>query len=144
VLKYARGGDTIVVHTLDRLGRNLREVLNLVLDLAGRGIGMRSLADPLPINTADEGMGRIAFLLLALFAEMERTFTAERAAHARAVAEAKNRRIGRPLAHPADKVEYARLLKEQGRTLGEIAARTGIPKTTLHRYLTPEPAREAL
>jgi Resolvase, N terminal domain len=88
-----------VVHTLDRIGRNLREVLNLVHDLAGRGIGVRSLADPLPINTADEGMGRIAFLLLALFAEMERTFTAERAAHARAVAEAKNRRIGRPLAH---------------------------------------------
>jgi DNA invertase Pin-like site-specific DNA recombinase len=138
VLKYARGGDTIVVHTLDRLGRNLREVLNLVHDLAGRGIGVRSLADPLPINTADEGMGRIAFLLLALFAEMERTFTAERAAHARAVAEAKNRRIGRPLAHPADKVEFARLLKGQGHTLGEIAAKTGIPKTSLHRYLTPE------
>ena len=96
VLKYARAGDTIVVHTLDRLGRNLREVLNLVHDLAERGIGVRSLADPLPINTADEGMGRIAFLLLALFAEMERTFTAERAAHARAVAEAANRRIGRP------------------------------------------------
>jgi hypothetical protein len=37
---------------------------------------VRSLADPLAINTADEGMGRIAFLLLALFAEMERTFTA--------------------------------------------------------------------
>jgi DNA invertase Pin-like site-specific DNA recombinase len=82
VLKFARGGDTIVVHTLDRLGRNLREVLNLVHDLAARGIGVRSLADPLPISTADEGMGRIAFLLLALFAEMERTFTAERAAHA--------------------------------------------------------------
>ena len=83
MLAYARPGDTIVVHTLDRIGRNLREVLNLVHDLAGRGIGIRSLADPLPINTADEGMGRIAFLLLALFAEMERTFTAERAAHAR-------------------------------------------------------------
>ncbi len=78
-------GDTIVVNTLDRLGRNLREVLNLVHDLATRGIGVRSLANPLPISTADEGMGRIAFLLLALFAEMERTFTAERAAHARAV-----------------------------------------------------------
>jgi hypothetical protein len=65
------------VHTLDRIGRNLREVLNLVHDLAGRGVGVRSLADPLPISTADEGMGRIAFLLLALFAEMERTFTAE-------------------------------------------------------------------
>jgi DNA invertase Pin-like site-specific DNA recombinase len=139
VLKYARGGDTIVVHTLDRLGRNLREVLNLVHDLAERGIGVRSLADPLPINTADEGMGRIAFLLLALCAEMERTFAAERAAHARAVAEANDRRTGRPLAHPADKIEFARLLKGQGHTLGQIAAKTGIPKTSLHRYLTDTP-----
>ena len=95
MLAYARPGDTIVVHTLDRLGRNLREVLNLVHDLAERGIGVRSLADPLPINTIDEGMGRIAFLLLALFAEMERTFTAERAAHARS-----RRRGQRPPGRP--------------------------------------------
>ncbi|MFI2373203.1 recombinase family protein [Streptomyces sp. NPDC018833] len=135
LLAYARPGDTIVVHTLDRLGRNLREVLNLVHDLNEKHIGVRSLADPLPINTADEGIGRVAFLLLALFAEMERTFTAERAAHARAVAEAAGRRIGRPVAHPAEKIEYARLLKQQGSSLGEIAAKTGIPKTSLHRYL---------
>jgi DNA invertase Pin-like site-specific DNA recombinase len=94
MLACARPGDTIVVHTLDRLGRNLREVLNLVHDLAARGAGIRSLTDPLPINTADEGIGRIAFLLLALFAEMERTFTAERAAHARSVAEANGRQVG--------------------------------------------------
>ncbi|GAA2078400.1 recombinase family protein [Actinomadura alba] len=136
LLAYARPGDTIVVHTLDRIGRNLREVLNLVHDLAEKGIGVRSLADPLPINTADEGMARIAFLLLALFAEMERTFTAERAAHARTVAEASGRRIGRPVAHPEDKIEYARLLKAQGDSLGVIATKTGIPKTSLHRYLT--------
>lgn len=71
----------------------------------------------------------------ALFAEMERTFTAERAAHARAVAEAAGRRIGRPVAHPADKIEYARLLHLQGNSLGQIATKTGIPKTSLHRYL---------
>ena len=102
MLAYARRGDTIVVYTLDRLGRNLREVLNLVHDLNEKGIGVRSLADPLPINTSDEGMGRVAFLLLALFAEMERTFTTERAAHARAVAEAAGRHVGRPVAHPAE------------------------------------------
>jgi DNA invertase Pin-like site-specific DNA recombinase len=135
LLAYARPGDTVVVHTLDRLGRNLREVLNLVHDLNEKQIGVRSLADPLPINTANEGMGRIAFLLLALFAEMERTFTAERAAHARAVAEAAGRRIGRPVAHPADKIEYARLLQGQGASYGEISVKTGIPKTSLHRYL---------
>jgi DNA invertase Pin-like site-specific DNA recombinase len=136
LLAYARPGDTIVACTLDRLGRNLREVLNLVHDLSEKGIGVRTLADPISVNTADEGMARVAFLLLALFAEMERTFAAERAAHARAVAEAKGRHIGRPAAWPADKIDYARLLREQGNSLGEIASKTGIPKTSLHRYLT--------
>jgi len=137
MLAYARPGDTIVVHTLDRIGRNLREVLNLVHDLAERGVGIRSLADPLPISTAGDGMGRIALLLLALFAEMERTFTAERAAHARSVAEANGRQVGRPVAHPADKIEYARLLRGQGSSYGEITAKTSIPRASLHRYLSP-------
>jgi DNA invertase Pin-like site-specific DNA recombinase len=101
---------------------------------------VRTLADPIPINTADEGMARIAFLVLALFAEMERTFTAERAA--RAVAEAKGRHIGQPTAWPADKIDYARLLREQGSSLGEITGKTGIPKTSLHRYLTPATQQE--
>jgi DNA invertase Pin-like site-specific DNA recombinase len=140
LLAYGRPGDTIVVHTLDRLGRNLREVLNLVHDLAGRGIGVRSLADPLPIDTADEGTGRTAVLLLALFAEMERTFTAERAAHARAVAQAAGRQVGRPLAHPEGKIEYARLLRAQGHTYGQISDKTSIPKSSLHRYLSPAAA----
>jgi len=138
MLAYARPGDVIVVHTLDRLGRNIRDVLNLIHDLAGRGIGVRSLADPLPVNTADAGMGRIAFLMLALFAEMERIFTAERAAHARSVAEANGRQVGRPLAHPADKIDYARLLHGQGSSYGEISAKTGIPKASLHRYIAAQ------
>jgi DNA invertase Pin-like site-specific DNA recombinase len=141
LLAYARSGDVIVLHTLDRLGRNLREVLNLVHELAERGIGVRTLADPLPINTADAGMARVAFLLLALFAEMERIFTAERAAHARSVAEAKGKHVGRPIAHPAAKIDYARLLKAEGDSLAQIAAKTGIPKTSLHRYLS-SPSRD--
>ena len=135
VLGYARVGDVVVVHTLDRLGRNLREVLNLVHELAERGIGVRSLADPIPIDTTSEGMGRLAFLLIALFAEMERTFANERAAHARAVAEAKGRHVGRPIAHPPASIDYARLLHTQGVSLGQIAAKTKIPKSSLHRYL---------
>jgi hypothetical protein len=82
------------------------------------------------------GWGRIAFLLLALLAEMERTLTAERAAHGGAVTEAGNRYVGRPHAHPAEKIEYARFLS----SLGGIAAKTGIPKTSLHRYLSRRPA----
>ena len=126
MLSHARAGDTIVVHTLDRLGRNLRDVLNIVHDLAERGIGVRTLADPIPIDTGDEGMGRLAFLFLALFAEMERTFTAERAAHARAVAEAAGRPTGRPVAHSAAAIDYARKLRAEGDSFGTIAKKTGI------------------
>ncbi|MGO4649480.1 helix-turn-helix domain-containing protein [Nocardia sp. 2YAB30] len=43
--------------------------------------------------------------------------------------------MGRPNAHPDDKIDYARLLRAQGNRLGEIAAKTGIPKTSLHRHL---------
>lgn len=46
--------------------------------------------------------------------------------YARAVAEAAGRRVGRPVAHPAEKIEYARLLKDQGVSLGQIAVKTGV------------------
>ncbi|MEV4128071.1 hypothetical protein [Nocardia sp. NPDC049707] len=49
----------------------------------------------------------------------------------------KDRRIGRPNAHPDDRIDYARLLRQQGDSLGEIATKTGIPKTSPHRYLSP-------
>ncbi|MFG3702396.1 recombinase family protein [Micromonospora sp. NPDC047620] len=136
LLAYVRPGDTIVVYTLDRLGRNLREVLNLVHDLNDRGVGVRSLADPMPIDTNATGMGRIAFLLLALIAEMERVFTAERAAHARAVAAAAGRNIGRPRAHSDAQIEHARLLRERGDSLSQIVKKTQIPKSSLRRYLS--------
>ena len=137
LLAYARSGDTIVVHTLDRLGRNLREVLNLIHDLGERGVTIRTLADPIAVDTSDDCVGRVALMMLALFAEMERVFANERAAHARAVASAAGKRIGRPLAHPAEKIEYARLLRQNGESLSAIVTKTGIPKASLHRYLTP-------
>ena len=72
-----------VVYTLDLLGRNVREILNLIHELTERGINVPSLADPMPIDTVTEGIGRIAVLLLAVFAEVERTFANERLAHCR-------------------------------------------------------------
>ncbi len=50
--------------------------------------------------------------------------------------ESADRRVGRPLAHPEGKIEYAKLLREQGSSLGQTAAKTCIPKASLHRYLT--------
>ncbi|MFQ6225764.1 recombinase family protein [Nocardia sp. NPDC002869] len=80
MLKYAREGDTIVATNLDRLGRNLRECLDLVHELRERGIGVKTLRDPLPFDTTDtSGMAEIAVAMPALFAHMERVFMRERA-----------------------------------------------------------------
>ncbi|TNU72927.1 recombinase family protein [Miniimonas arenae] len=139
VLAYAREGDVIVVHTLDRLGRTVRDTLNLIHDLTDRGVGVRNLADPIKVDSANpsDPMGQLAVVLLALFAQMERTYTVERAAHARAVATAKGRRIGRPVLVDADKLAYAAHLREAGHSIAEIVAKTGIARTSLYRHLPP-------
>jgi DNA invertase Pin-like site-specific DNA recombinase len=144
VLGYARDGDVIVVHTLDRLGRTVRDTLNLIHELSERGVGVRNLADPIRVDSANPGdpMGQLAVVLLALFAQMERTYTVERAAHARAVATAKGRRIGRPSVVDPDKLAYAAHLRETGHTIGEIVTKSGIARTSLYRHLPPRPAEQ--
>ena len=141
-LEYARDGDVIVVHTLDRLGRTVRDTLNLIHDLAERGVGVRNLADPIRVDSSNpaDPMAQLAVVLLALFGQMERTYTLERAAHARAVATAKGRRVGRPVVVDPAKLAWAAHLRETGHTVAEIVARTGIPRTSLYRHLPPRPA----
>jgi DNA invertase Pin-like site-specific DNA recombinase len=143
LLEYARGGDVIVVHTLDRLGRTVRDTLNLIHDLTGRGVGLRNLADPIKVDSSnpDDPMGQLALVLLALFAQMEHTYMLERAAHARAVAARNGRRTGRPSVVDTDTLTYAAHLRDtEGLTMSEIAAKTGITRATLYRHLPPRPA----
>lgn len=139
---YAREGDVIVVHTLDRLGRTVRDTLNLIHELAERGVGVRTLADPIKVDSSDpdDPMAQLAVVLLALFAQMERTYAMERAAHARAVATAKGRRVGRPVLVDADQLAYAAHLRDSGHTIAEIVAKTGIARSSLYRHLPPRPA----
>lgn len=136
LLAYARDGDTIVTYTFDRLGRNLRECLNVVHDLRQSGIGVMTLADPLPIDTSnDSPMGNMAVALLGLFAEMERVFANERAAHAREVARAQGRHVGRPKKLDEKKLTAARAAVEAGQSVSEVAAAFGVNRATLYRHL---------
>lgn len=139
VLEYARAGDVVVVHTLDRLGRTVRDTLNVIHELGDLGIGLRTLADPIKVDTTEpeDPMAQLAVVLLALFAQMERTYSLERAAHARAVATAKGRRVGRPVSVDQVKLAWASHLREDGYTIAEIVAKTGIPRTSLYRHLPP-------
>lgn len=140
-LEHARDGDVIVVHTLDRLGRTVRDTLNLIHDLRERGVGVRTLADPIPVDSSnpDDPMAQLAVVILSLFGQMERTYALERAAHARAVATAKGKRAGRPSVVDPDKLRYAEHLRNEGLSMREIVEKTGIARTTLYRYLPPRP-----
>jgi DNA invertase Pin-like site-specific DNA recombinase len=138
LLEYAREGDVIVVHTLDRIGRSVRDTLNLIHDLRERGIGLRNLADPIRVDTTkpDDPMAELALLMLALFAQMESVYNRERAAHARSVAESKGRRHGRPVSIDPTKIAWARHLREQGDlTMTEIVEKTGISRATIYRRM---------
>ena len=139
VLQYARDGDVIVVHTLDRLGRTVRDTLNMIHELGERGVGVRNLADPIKVDSSNpaDPMAQLAVVLLALFGQMERTYMLERAAHARSVATAKGRRVGRPPMVNANQVDYASRLRDEGLTMAEIAEKTGITRTSLYRHLPP-------
>ncbi len=130
----------IVVHTLDRLGRTVRDTLNLIHELAERGVGVRNLADPIRVDSSDpvDPMAQLTVVLLALFGQMERTYTLERAAHARAVATAKGRRVGRPVTVDPAKLDYPHLRAAE-HTIAEIVTKTGIPRTSLYRHLPPRP-----
>lgn len=132
-LGYARSGDTIVVVTLDRLARNLRDTLNLIHALSEERIGIKTLKDPIPIDTSsDDAMARISVLMLGLFAEMERVWNAERVAHARSKA---GRSPGRPKVLTPERVAMAAKMRASGESIRAIAAAMQVPKTTLNRAL---------
>ena len=88
-------------------------------------------------SNPDDPMAQLAVVLLALFAQMERTYMLERAAHARAVATAKGRRVGRPTVVNPNQLDYARRLRDEGATIADIVAKTGIARSSLYRHMPP-------
>lgn len=88
-------------------------------------------------------MVQLAVVLLALFGQMERTYTIERAAHARAVATAMGRRIGHPVLVDQAK-NYAAHLRDSGDTIAEIVVKTGIARSSLYRHSRPVRHQQSL
>src|SRR5215207_8481096 len=134
VLSYLRKGDTLVVWRLDRLGRSLRHLIEVVAALAERGIGFKSLTEQ--IDTTTPG-GKLIFHVFGALAEFERDLIRERTHAGLAAARARGRLGGRPrkLAD-AQQLELARTLYDGGQTdIDTICATLGISRATLYRVL---------
>jgi DNA invertase Pin-like site-specific DNA recombinase len=131
-LKYLRDGDTLVVWRLDRLGRNMRSIVNTIHDLTERGITLRSLQDGVDTSTST---GRMVAGILTSIAEYERELVRERTALKLAHARKSGVKFGRPAKLNVDQAALVRRMKESGETAATICKTLGIGRTTLYRYL---------
>lgn len=132
-LDYCREGDVLVVARLDRLGRSLRELIDLVGNLEESGVGFRSLKESLDTTTAG---GRLIFHVFGALAEFEREIIRERTMAGLESARARGRRGGRPRVLNDGKTRLARRLKDDGEhSVEEICSMLGVGRSTLYRYL---------
>ncbi len=131
-LAWLREGDTLVVWKLDRAGRSLPHLVRMVADLGARGVGFKSLTDPIDTTTAG---GRLQFHVFAAFAQFERDTISERTRAGLAAARARGREGGRRPVVTADVLAGAEKLMAAGLTVREAAARLRIGKSALYDAL---------
>lgn len=131
-LSYLRDGDTLVVWKLDRLGRTVKGLVELVDLLKTRGIQFRSLTDGIDTSTP---AGRFFFHMMAALAEMERDLIRERTNAGLAAARARGRLGGRKPKLDAAKLDAAHKLLAAKVEVGTVAKTLGVSRTTLYRAL---------
>ena len=138
-LKALRGGDTLVVWKLDRLGRDLRHLVNLVGDLTGREVGLKVLAGEGASIDTTTANGRLIFAIFAGLAEFERELIVERTRAGLASARARGRHGGRPYKMTPAKLRLARAAMGQAETkVSDLCVELGITRQTLYRFVSPK------
>jgi DNA invertase Pin-like site-specific DNA recombinase len=138
-LKSLRAGDTLVVWRLDRLGRNLADLVSLIAELEQRKINFESMTEK--IETISPA-GRLVFHVFAALAEFERNLIRERTMAGLSAARARGRTGGRPSKLSVKEIKTIRgLLKSAEMPVAEIAARFGIARSTLYRSVLGKPTK---
>jgi DNA invertase Pin-like site-specific DNA recombinase len=125
-------GDTLVVWKLDRLGRSLSHLVNLVTALGERGVNFRSLSDP--IDTSSAG-GRLVLHMMGALAEFERSLIVERTQAGIQAAKKRGVHLGRPPILEPAQIDHARTLIESGESPRAVARSLKVGRSTLYRAL---------
>lgn len=139
MIEHLRKGDVVIIWKLDRLGRSLKELIELVAKFNEMGVGLKSINDPIDTTTSH---GKLIFNIFACLAEFERDTIRERTKAGLNAARARGRVGGRPkgLSKEAkSKAEFAAMLyKKRGAeelSISDICERVGCSKPTLYNYL---------
>ena len=137
-LKALRNGDTLLVWKLDRLGRDLRHLVNTVHDLTDRGIGLKVLTGEGAAIDTTTASGKLVFGIFAALAEFERALISERTIAGLVAARARGRTGGRPYKMTAAKVRLAMAAMGQKEThVGDLCKELGVTRQTLYRHVSP-------
>lgn len=138
-LKALRDGDTLLVWKLDRLGRNLRHLVNTVHDLTARNVGLKVLTGQGAAIDTTTAAGKLVFGIFAALAEFERELISERTVAGLVSARARGRKGGRPFKMTAAKVRLAMAAMGQPETIvGDLCKELGVTRQTLYRHVSPK------
>jgi DNA invertase Pin-like site-specific DNA recombinase len=136
-LSYLRQGDILMVWRLDRLGRSLKNLIEIMTDLNKRGVGFRSLTESIDTTTS---AGNFFFQIFGALAEFERNLIRERTLAGLAAARARGRKGGRPRAkglNDEKKVAMACALhNDKSNSVKDICRTLNVSRATLYRYLS--------
>ena len=140
MLAFAREGDTVVVHSMDRLARNLDDLRRLVQQLTKRGIRIEFVKECLTFTGEDSPMANLLLSVMGAFAEFERALIRERQREGIALAKQRGAYRGRKKALVDDQVAELRRRSGAGEQKSTLAREFGISRETLYQYLKVVPA----
>lgn len=135
LLAFVRDGDTVAVHSMDRLGRNLDDLRGLVQALTQRGVCVEFIKEHLVFTGEDSPMAQLMLSVMGAFAEFERSLIRERQREGIALAKQRGAYRGRKKSLSPDKIEELRRRVNAGQIKAQVARDFGISRETLYNYL---------
>lgn len=140
MLSFIREGDTLIVHSLDRLARNLGDLLGMVEDLTNRGISLHFIAERLDFEAGKDAspMSKLMLSMVGAFAEFERSMIKRRQQEGIALAKERGVYTGRKRSVSDETLQKVKDMVEQGIPLAKAAALNHISRSTVYRYLNAE------
>ncbi len=138
LLAFARHGDTVIVHSMDRLARNLDDLRRLVQSLAQRGVRVEFVKEGLAFTGEDSPMATLMLSVMGAFAEFERALLRERQREGITLAKKRGAYKGRKKTLAPDQVDRMRQRVLAGEKKSQLARELGISRQTLYQYLCSE------
>ncbi|MDN5851929.1 MAG: recombinase family protein [Actinomycetia bacterium] len=143
MLGFVREGDTVIVHSMDRLARNLEDLRRIVRELTARGVAMQFVKEQLMFTGEDTAMATLLLSVMGAFAEFERALIGERQREGIALAKSRGVYKGRKRSLSSERATDLRVRAAAGDPKAGLAREFGISRQTLYQYLrspTPTPA----